>query len=93
VIKATCRIIGESYGAFALRFWSGFAAVSAALLTAGWAIHHMMPGPMLVRCAAMGLFTVLLAAACAWVVWLTPEDHALLLPKFRTVLGVSEVKV
>src|SRR2546425_8849210 len=30
VIKATCRIIGESYGAFALRFWSGFAAVSAA---------------------------------------------------------------
>ncbi len=93
VIKATCRIIGESYGAFALRFWSGFAAVSAALLTAGWAIHHMMPGPMLVRCAAMGLFTVLLAAACAWVVWLTPEDRALLLPKFRTVFGVSEVKV
>jgi O-antigen/teichoic acid export membrane protein len=93
VIKATCRIIGESYGAFALRFWSGFAAVSAAVLTAGWAIHHMMPGPMLVRWAAMGLSTVLLAAACAWVVWLTPEDRALLLPKFRTVLGASEVKV
>ena len=93
VIKATCRIIGESYGAFALRFWSGFAAVSAAVLTAGWAIHHMMPGPILVRWAAMGLSTVLLAAACAWVVWLTPEDRALLLPKFRTVLGVSEVKV
>jgi hypothetical protein len=26
-------------------------------------------------------------------VWLTREDRALLLPKFRTVLGVSEVKV
>jgi len=24
---------------------------------------------------------------------LTPEDRALLLPKFRTVFGVSEVKV
>ena len=93
VIKATCQIIGESYSAFALRFWSGFAAVSAAVLTASWAIHHMMPGPMLVRWAVMGLFTVLLAAACAWVVWLTPEDRALLLPKFRTVFGVSEVKV
>ena len=93
VIKATCRIIGESYGAFALRFWSGFAAVSAAVLTAGWTIHHMMPGPILVRWAAMGLSTMLLAAVCAWVVWLTPEDRALLLPKFRTVLGVSEVKV
>jgi len=34
-----------------------------------------------------------LAAACGWVVWLTREDRALLLPKFRTVLGVSEVKV
>ena len=93
VIKATCRIIGESYGAFALRFWSGFAAVSAAVLAAGWAIHHMMPGPVLVRWAVMGLCTVGLAAACGWVLWLTREDRALLLPKFRTVLGVSEVKV
>ena len=93
VIKATCRIIGESYGAFALRFWSGFAAVSAAVLAAGWVIHHMMPGPMLLRWAAMGLCTVGVAAACGWVVWLTREDRALLLPKFRTVLGVSEVKV
>jgi len=93
VIKATCRIIGESYGAFALRFWSGFAAVSAAVLAAGWAIHQMMPGPVLVRWAAMGLCTVVLAAACGWVLWLTPEDRALLLPKFRTVLGVSEAKV
>ncbi len=89
VIKATCRIIGEPYGSFALRFWSGFAVVAATVLAAGWMIHHMMPGPMFVRWVTMGLFTLALAAACGWIVWLTPEDRALFLPKFRTALGVS----
>jgi O-antigen/teichoic acid export membrane protein len=89
VIKATCRIIGESYSAFAMRFWLGFATVAATVLAAGWVVHHMMPGPLLVRWATMGLCTLALAVACAWIVWLTPEDRALFLPKFRTVLGVS----
>jgi hypothetical protein len=35
------------------------------------------------------LFTLTVATACAWVVWLTPEDRALLLPKLHPVLGVS----
>lgn len=89
VVKATCRIIGESYSAFALRFWSGFGAVAAVVFAGGWVVHDMMPGPMFVRWVTMGLFTLLLAAACGWIVWLTPEDRAMFLPKFRTALGVS----
>ena len=89
VIKASCQIIGEPYGTFARRFWLGFAVVAAAVLTTGWAVHFMMPGPMLLRWIAMGLFTLTVATACAWVVWLTPEDRALLLPKLHPVLGVS----
>lgn len=89
VIKATCSIIGESYSTFALRFWSGFGAVAALVLAGGWVVHHMMPGPMLVRWATMGLCSFALAATCGWIVWLTPADRALFLPKFRTALGVS----
>ena len=88
VIKATCRIIGEPYGAFAARFWSGFAAVAATALGAGWAFHHLMPGPMLLRWATMGMCTLAAAVACGWIVWLTPEDRALFLPKFRMMLGM-----
>lgn len=92
VIKATCRIIGESYGAFACRFWLGFALVVATVLAAGWVVHHMMPGPMLVRWAIMGLSTSALAAACGWIVWLTPKDRSLFLPKFKIVFGAYGVK-
>jgi O-antigen/teichoic acid export membrane protein len=92
VIKATCRIIGESYAAFALRFWLGFAVVATAVLAVGWIIHNLMPGPMLVRWAGMGLFTLAVATACGWMLWLTPEDRALLLPKLRPALGLSSVK-
>jgi O-antigen/teichoic acid export membrane protein len=92
VIKATCRIIGESYAAFALRFWLGFAVVAAAVLAVGWIIHNLMPGPMLVRWAGMGLFTLAVATACGWMLWLTPEDRALLLPRLRPALGLSSAK-
>src|SRR5205807_9990212 len=91
VIKATCRIIGESYAAFALRFWLGFAVVAAAVLAVGWIIHNLMPGPMLVRWAGMGLFTLTVATACGWMLWLTPEDRALLL-RLRPALGLSSAK-
>ena len=92
VIQATCRIIGESYATFALRFWLGFAAVTTAVLAVGWIIHSLMPGPILVRWASMGLLTLFTAAVCGWMVWLTPEDRATLLPKLRPVLAVSSIK-
>ena len=81
VIQATCRIISEPYAAFARRFWLGFILVATATLAAGWIVHSMWPGPMLLRWIVMGLFTLAAASACAWLVWLAPEDRALLLPK------------
>jgi len=41
----------------------------------------MLPGAMLLRWIAIGVSTLIVAAACAWMVWLVPEDRALLLPK------------
>jgi O-antigen/teichoic acid export membrane protein len=86
VIKATCDLVGESYSRFALRFWSGFVAVSTTVLMTGWVIHHMMPEFMLLRWLAVGLFTLSVAVGCGWAVWLTPEDRTLLMPKLRPLL-------
>lgn len=92
VIKATCQIIGESYPAFALRFWLGFATVSAATLAIGWVIHNLMPGPTMLRWALVTISTCVTAAACGWIVWLTPNDRALLIPMLRPELEVSTAK-
>jgi O-antigen/teichoic acid export membrane protein len=92
VIQASCNIIGEPYRAFAARFWLGFILVTMAALATGWLVHSMLPGPMLLRWVAIGLSTLTVAGACAWMVWLVPEDRALLLPKkaFSTQHSASE---
>jgi O-antigen/teichoic acid export membrane protein len=92
VIKATCRIIGEPYAAFAMRFWLGFGLVAIAALAAGWGIHCIVSGPMLLRWGLSGLSTLSLALACTWIAWLTPQDRALLLPRLQPVLLWSETK-
>ena len=92
VIKATCQMIGESYAAFALRFWLGFIAVSAVVLVTGSLVHNQMPGPMLLRWIAMGISSLMVAAACGWLVWLSPEDRSLLLPKVRLAFAAQGAK-
>jgi O-antigen/teichoic acid export membrane protein len=92
VIQATCRIIGEPYAAFALRFWLGFGLVATAVLAVGWGIHHAVSGPMLVRWSISGLATTSIAVAFTWIAWLTPEDRALLLPRLQPLLRWSEIK-
>lgn len=89
VIKATCRIIGEPYAAFATRFWLGFAAVAATVLAAGGIIHHAMTGLTVVRWGVMGVLTLAVGAACAWWVWLTGDDRAVLRPRLRPVFRLS----
>ena len=92
VIKATCQIIGEAYTSFALRFWLGFATVSAATLAVGWVIHNLMPGPVVLRWIVVTISTTMTAAASGWMVWLTPNDRALLIPMLRPELEVSTAK-
>src|SRR5215472_2960260 len=92
VIKSTCRMIGEPYAAFALRFWVGFAVVAGAVLATAWAIHSAMPGLTLVRWCFMGVLTAVVSAICAWRVWLTAGDRALLRPKLHPVLKLSSAR-
>lgn len=93
VIKATCRIIGEPYGPFALRFWLGFAGIGAAALAAGRILHPMIPGPMLLRWIAMGALTLAVAGVGGWTIWLRPEDRAALLPRFRPIFNALRIKL
>ncbi len=92
VIKATCRMIGEPYAAFALRFWLGFAVVAAAVLATAWAIHSTGVGLTLVRWFVMGVLTLAVSVICAWRVWLNASDRAVLRPKLRPVLKLSSAR-
>lgn len=93
VIKATCRMIGEPYAAFATRFWLGFAAVAAAVLAVAGIIHHTIAGVTVVRWGVMGVLTFVVGAICAWRVWLTPADRAVLRPRLHPVLSFSGARV
>jgi O-antigen/teichoic acid export membrane protein len=93
VIKSTCRTIHESYASFALRFWTGFAAVAATGLVTGWAVQRLVPGPTLARWMVMGTLTMFAASACAWIVWLTRADRAMLLSKLRSALSFPPRKI
>ena len=86
VIQSTCRTIRERYASFAFRFWSGFAAVAAAVLAAGWTIHYYVPAPTFVRWIIMGLCTLIASLTCGWVIWLTPADRALLSSRVRLLV-------
>jgi hypothetical protein len=92
VIKATCRMIGEPYAAFAVRFWVGFAVVAGAVLATAWAIHSAIAGLTLVRWFVMGVLTSAVSAVCAWRVWLTADDRARLRPKLRPALKLSSAR-
>ena len=91
VVKDTCLMIGEPYRPFALRLWLGFLIVAAMALLAGWATHHTIPGPYLVRWLGVGAFTSIVSAVAACVIWFTPEDRAQLMSRLRplVVLGGS----
>jgi O-antigen/teichoic acid export membrane protein len=90
VVQESCHIIGESYSAFAIHFWLGFALVGTGAFSVAWGVH-LMPLPMLVRWAAVGSSSVAVAGIVGWMLWLTPEDRALLAPKLYRTFSVSEV--
>jgi O-antigen/teichoic acid export membrane protein len=92
VIKATCRMIGEPYAAFAVRFWLGFVLVAAGALATAGVVHYAFAGMTLIRWGIMGVLTLAVAATCAWWVWLTPGDRAVLGPKLRPIPKLSSAR-
>jgi O-antigen/teichoic acid export membrane protein len=93
VIKSTCHLIEEPYAAFALRFWGGFATVAVGVLSAGWLTHELFPRLMLLRVSVVSIATLTVAVALTWILWLKPADRAMLLPKLRPALRLSEVEL
>lgn len=86
VVKDTCQMIGEPYGPFALRLWSGLIAVVTVALVAGWAAHQLIPGPYLVRWLGVGAMTTAVSIVVAWAIWLIPEDRAQLVSRLRPLV-------
>ena len=84
VVKDTCRMLGESYGPFAVRLWGGLITVATVALVVGWAAHQVVPGHFLVRWLGVGVITTALSMAVAWTVWLIPEDRAQLVSRLRS---------
>jgi hypothetical protein len=76
-----------------LRFWLGFAAVAVAVLAVAGIIHHTMAGLTVVRWGVMGVLTFAVGAICAWLVWLTPADRAVLRPRLHPMLKLSGARV
>lgn len=93
VIQSTCRTIRECYTSFALRFWSGFGAVAAAVSATAWMIHYCIPASTFTRWIIMGLCTIIAAIACGWRVWLTPADRALLSSRLRLLIRVPRDEI
>jgi O-antigen/teichoic acid export membrane protein len=93
VIRATCRVIHEPYAPFAIRLWSGLGVVGALVMTAGWLVHQLIPAPTLLRWGALSLITAVVSISGAWLLWLSHQDRALLVPNLRPLFGVLNAKV
>jgi O-antigen/teichoic acid export membrane protein len=76
VIKDTCRALKEEYAPFAVRLWSGVAAISGAAWGAGYLGHSFAVGPAPLRWLQVGALTLLAAALSAWGLALRKDDRS-----------------
>jgi O-antigen/teichoic acid export membrane protein len=76
VVKDACFILKEEYARFAMRLWSGVAAVSCAAWCAGYLGHYLAFGPVPLRWLQVGTLTTLAAAITAWGCALQKDDRS-----------------
>jgi O-antigen/teichoic acid export membrane protein len=76
VIKDTCHVLKEDYPRYAVRFWSGFAAVCLAAWGAAWLGHSIAFGPAPLRWLEVGGLTTIAAVSVAWHVALRENDRS-----------------
>ena len=76
VVKSACRILKEEYAPFAVRLWSGVAAISCAAWGAGYLGHSVASGPAPLRWLEVGALTTLAAALAAWGLALRKDDRS-----------------
>jgi O-antigen/teichoic acid export membrane protein len=82
VMRASCRLIHESYPRFAARYWGGLAVVSVAVTFGAWGAHAAVATSVL-RWVLVGAVSIAISMALAWVLWLAPQDRNELLVRLR----------
>jgi len=81
-VRATCRMLGELYAAFALRLWGSLGLLAAAGVLIAVGSHGVaLPSPLRALMAATA--TAALAAPVIWWGWLTASDRARLMMRAR----------
>jgi O-antigen/teichoic acid export membrane protein len=78
VIKNACGVLKEEYARFAVRLWSGVAAISCAACGAGYLGHSLAVGPAPLRWLQVGALTMLAATLAAWGLALRQGERSLL---------------
>jgi len=76
VIKDACTVLKEEYFRFAVRVWSGVAAISCAAWGAGYLGHSVAVGPAPLRWLQVGVMTTLAAVLAAWRLALRKDDRS-----------------
>jgi O-antigen/teichoic acid export membrane protein len=85
VIRDSCRVVGENYGAFARRFWTSMCVVTAMAMLATGAVHRAPIGN-LERWVLSGIASTIAVALGTWLVWLTSEDRLFI--RAKLALGI-----
>jgi O-antigen/teichoic acid export membrane protein len=84
VIQDACVVLGEEYFPFALRLWSGVAAMCSATWCAGLVGHAAAVGPAPFRWLQVGVMTTLAAALTAWSLAIPKGDRSRLVAWGKT---------
>ena len=76
VIKDACGVLNEEYAPFAVRLWSGVAAICCAAWGAGYLGHSVAVGPAPLRWLQVGAMTAPAAAFAAWRLALRRDERS-----------------
>jgi len=84
VLRAGCRMLGEPYGPFALRLWTGV-TVLAALGVGVAGLIHGLGVPSAARALLASLTMAALAAPLVWSGWLTTPERMRVAARVRAI--------
>jgi O-antigen/teichoic acid export membrane protein len=76
VIQDACSVLKEEYAPFAVRLWSGVAAICCAAWGAGYLGHSVAVGPAPLRWLQVGVLTMTAAVLAAWGLAIRKDDRS-----------------
>lgn len=86
IIRHSCRLLGEPYGAFASRVWSAtlLAAIVAGFMA--WSGHSWLPAILWVRGPVVGLISITVSGLLFYAILLGPFDRQLIAERLHDYL-------